>query len=280
LVVLHAALCTLWVWHCVGTWRSAARHTQRGGKSVWASLARCTVAIGLFRLLLDLTSVSMPVVFEHVRIAVGDDRFGAIEFRLMRNGTELELSGGIGFGAAKELERILATARDLRTLTLNSPGGRFSEATAIASQVRKRRLDTHVVEQCHSACTIVFLAGRERRIGTTGQLGFHEPAIPGVKREHLASMIQREKDRLLAMGVRPDFVTRALDTPNASIWIPSHAELVEAGVVTRSGERMRSPASAVLDVAPTADRLLLSLLRKTSMVLAWPETYFGDGGRT
>jgi len=273
LVLLHLALAALWVWYFVGAWRSAARHRQRGGKAAWAGLARFVIVIAVFRVLADFAEISIPLVYENMQIALGDNRFGDNDFRLTRNGTELEFSGGINFGTAQKFSSMLDAAPQVRVVRLNSPGGRLSEANTMAAEVRKRNLITHVVEQCHSACTTIFLAGRERWISASGKLGFHEPSVPGLKGAPLRDVIRREQDKLLSMGVSSAFAARALSTPNESIWIPSHAELLEARVLTRIVDESRLATAAEPKEIRSSERLFNLLLRKTSMVRAWPETY-------
>lgn len=47
LVVLMTTEFIVYVWQIVGVWRSAGKHESRGGKKVWAILARIGVCIGL-----------------------------------------------------------------------------------------------------------------------------------------------------------------------------------------------------------------------------------------
>lgn len=42
------------VWQVVGIWRSADRHEERGGKPVWAILAKIWIVLGLLRLVVGV----------------------------------------------------------------------------------------------------------------------------------------------------------------------------------------------------------------------------------
>jgi hypothetical protein len=272
LMLLYLALAALWAWYFVGTWRAASSHARTGGLAVCAGAAKLAVVVAISQLFTYFANVPLPIVSEHVRIAFGDTRFGEGRFTLLRDGTELAFSGGINIGTAREFQRRLAAAPQVRVLHLNSGGGRISEADVMAAEIRKRKLITFVSDECHSACTILFLAGRERWLGEQGKLGFHQPHFPGLRREHVRAIVHQEKRKLLSLGVEYDFAAKALSTPNDSIWIPSNAELLAAGVLTRFVDRQPRTASRQSAAMPPADRLSQLLFRKTPMVHAWPGT--------
>jgi hypothetical protein len=194
-------------------------------------------------LAIELPGSVVPVVSEHVRIAMGDQQFAASRFRLLRAGTELEFSGGINFGAVDELARMLDAASEVRVLHLNSSGGRMAEADLMAAEVRKRQLITYVSEHCESACTHVFLAGRERWIRARATLGFHQPSFSSLDRETTAGLIENERRQLRSMGLPEAFVSKALNTPSDKIWRPTHEELLAAGVISGVSDGSRFAAS-------------------------------------
>lgn len=80
-----------------------------------------------------------------------------------------------------------------------------------------------------SACTLAFVAGRQRVLKKGAQLGFHRAIFAGD--DKLDDSTERSIYR--AAGVPAAFIDRALATSNASIWSPTDAELLAAGVVTR-----------------------------------------------
>jgi len=47
LVVLIIAQVGLFIWQAVGIWRSASKHVGRGGKKVWAILAKIAICLGV-----------------------------------------------------------------------------------------------------------------------------------------------------------------------------------------------------------------------------------------
>jgi hypothetical protein len=242
LVCFMVLLLALSTWQMVGIWRSATRYADKGRK-FWGGAAKAAVVIGIARLAIELPVSFVPVVSEHVRIAMGDQQFGASRLRLLRDGTELEFSGGINIGAVDELTRMFDAASDVRVLHLNSPGGRLAEADLMAAEVRKRRLITYVSERCESACTHVFLAGRERWISERAVLGFHQPSFSSLDRETTAGLIENERHRLRSMGLPDAFVSKALDTPSDKMWRPTHEELLAAQVISGVSDGSRFAAS-------------------------------------
>jgi hypothetical protein len=242
LVCFFILLLALSTWQMVGIWRSATRYAETGRK-FWGGAAKAAVIIGIARLAIELPGSVVPMVSEHVRIAMGDEQFGASRFRLLRDGTELEFSGGINFGAVDELARMLDAASQVRVLHLNSPGGRLAEADLMAAEVRKRHLITYVSEHCESACTHVFLAGRERWISKRAILGFHQPSFSSLDRDTTAGVIENERRQLRSMGLPDAFVSKALDTPGDKMWRPTHEELLAARVVSGVSDGSRFAAS-------------------------------------
>jgi hypothetical protein len=203
--------------------------------------------------LLEVPASYLPAISEHVRIAMGDRQFGERRLRLLRDGNELEFSGGITMGAADELARILEAAPQVRVLHLNSPGGRITEADLMAAEVGKRRLITYVAERCESACTHVFLAGHERWIGERAIIGFHQPSSPRTTGETSAGLIAEERRHLRSAGLPDDFVDKALAAPSDQIWRPSRQELLAARVISGVADGSRFAASGRIASASPAE---------------------------
>ena len=120
--------------------------------------------------------------------------------------------------------------------------------------MRKRHLDTYVEHYCASACTQVFVSGRERVIGPEGELGFHQAV--GVNSSGETSAIAAASTRPLTplsvfgingndtlrlayeqAGLDPPFIAKALARGHDDMWVPSQAELAAAKVITRRAER-------------------------------------------
>ena len=152
---------------------------------------------------------------------------------MLRDGEELELSGGITFGAAKEFSRFVDAMGAVKVVHLNSPGGRILEAQRIGDLIARRRLSTYVSARCLSACTVIFLNGVERLISPTARLGFHQPDFPGLTTEQRRDIVLKEEQRLVSLGVSREFARKANQAEPKDMWFPTIAELITAGVVTR-----------------------------------------------
>jgi uncharacterized protein DUF4339 len=250
------------LWQMIGVWRSATHHPARGGKAFWAGLAKLMVIVGAIRMSADFANTFWPIISEHVRISLGDDRFGTHRFRLLRDGTELEFSGGINVGVAKEFAQMLDAASQVHVLHLNSMGGRIAEADLMASKVRQRGLTTYVSEECDSACTHIFLAGKERWISDHAKVGFHRPDFPGLKSEDVRPLVEDERRLLLSIGLPADFVTKALTTSSNAMWRPTATELAAAHVISGVVDNAQFAASGQFaSLASDSDRIAGLLTR-------------------
>jgi hypothetical protein len=156
--------------------------------------------------------------------------------RVMRDGTEIEVSGGFKLGIAREFRRILEESPDLRVVHLDSMGGWVNEGEAIRRMIADRGLSTYVADICVSACTVAFAGGVERWIHPLGRIGFHTFASSRLNSTEIAAYIAREKVNLAAAGYDPAFLDRALSVPYEEVWYPTPDELIGARVVTALAE--------------------------------------------
>jgi hypothetical protein len=264
-VVLAAASAT-WlvtgaavVWLVTGAWRSAARYRPGGGFN-WAALARLVLVICVARTAVTFVQSGAPQLHELYQIYTGDERVGKYTFRVLRDGRELEFSGGIPFGAADEFQRFIDAMGSVQLIHLNSDGGRISEAQLIAQIVQKKNLNTYVANRCMSACTIIFLSGHERLISTQGRLGFHQPDFPGMTAEERRDAIATEEQRLRQLGLSADFAHKANLAPPNDMWIPAVPELLREGVVTQVVNSFDYALSGLGQTIPTRSELEKILL--------------------
>lgn len=225
------------VWQLVGVWRSANRYRHErvslGKQAFWAGAAQFAVVLGLFRLFVEFGNVGLPQITELYRMAFMDDPdMPSYSVRIMRNGTETEITGGFKYGLTDDFIRILRASPQIRVVHLNSVGGRIGEAEKLYKLIRDRGLITYVSKECHSACTIAFAAGRERWLRDGAVLGFHSPAFPGMSDLDLAESVRNQKELFLSAGFESAFISRALATSNNSMWMPSSGELLRANVIT------------------------------------------------
>lgn len=220
-------------WQVVGTWRSATEHSKQSGRTAWAAIAKISLCLAVGSTGVQLWKRGGPQIGEMYAIYSGDEKVGKYTFRVLRDGAELEFSGGITFGAAKEFARFADAMGALKVVHLKSLGGRIEEAQRIGDLVKKRGLDTYVATSCLSACTIIFLNGKNRYITADAKVGFHQPNFAGLTAEERSQYAKREEGRLRQLGVSASFAKRANETPPEEMWIPKTSELIEGNVATR-----------------------------------------------
>jgi hypothetical protein len=225
----------LLVFQSVGVWRAAARSSR-----LWAGLARLSVVAGITLVGVRFNQVGGAQVEQAWRMAYEDDPdIAPFSLRLMRDGQELEITGGFKFGLTKQARALAAKAPDLETVHLASGGGRIGEAIALTRLIQERGLATYVGTTCLSACTIAFIAGRERILKTGARLGFHRAAFAGA--ESGAAMASL----LLAAGIERAFVEKVAAQPASGMWYPGEGELKAAHVITATADSYRFAASGL-----------------------------------
>jgi hypothetical protein len=237
LMLVWIAIVAVTTWQLVGIWRSATHYAarrRRGGRNTfWGVLAKIAVVLGVLNSVVQFARAGTPQLSETFKMAfMGDPKMPAYFLRVMRDNSEIEITGGLKFGLTEDFEKTLREFPRIHVVHLNSVGGRIGEAAKLYHAIKDRGLITYVDAACLSACTLAYAAGRERWIAPTGQLGFHGPAFPGFSAANLASAVTMQKGLMVASGFDPAFVDRALAVPDTQIWQPTLQELTNARVVT------------------------------------------------
>ena len=238
-------------WLRVGAFRSAQRRARErhaaGRRAFWPRLAQVTLAPPL---LLDagmLYFVGMLLWTFFPMAFANDPALPNYSVRVLSGGTSIEVEGGIKYGLAGALEAALDSHRGVRTVVLESPGGRLGASEQVAELVSARGLDTEVATHCESACTRIFVAGRNRVLRAGARLGFHSGRTDlSLPTAAVAAMNQTFAARYVAAGVAADFMARVEAVAPTAIWYPSDGELLAAHVVTRIEG---APAASPTDTA-------------------------------
>ncbi len=244
LIVLLSAL---------ATWRSLARAGQRHvvidnlatfGRLFVGTTAPLVALFGFF----SLMPRAGDELSEALQILPGPD------WSISPAGTPgvLRLSGIFQYGVSDALASALAHDPSIRRLELDSPGGDCGQGLALAALVEKRSLSTFVGHQCSSACTLVFVAGKERVLRAGAKLGFHRARSPvwddaltddDKYNSHLITYLESK-------GVAASFARKAFQVPNNDIWYPSVEELLAAGVINNTSQSQTIARS----VSPSTSR--------------------------
>jgi hypothetical protein len=147
----------------------------------------------------------------------------------------LRLSGEFQHGVSDALASALARDPSIRLLELDSPGGDSDQGLELGALVEKYSLSTFVRNRCASACTFVFVAGRERLLMPGAKLGFHrvrsviwddQITDDNKYNEHITAYLE-------AKGVTASFAQKVFRVSNDDIWYPSVDELLGAGVISK-----------------------------------------------
>jgi len=222
---------TLSLWSAVGAWRSAEFHSLRGGRRVWGRIVMVLVAAGLLRLAI-VGVEQAPIVNQSLMLAFGHDTMPGAQLHVLNRATEVEIAGGLSFGTSDRLRVILDATPTIRLVQLNNIGGWISEGVKLARLVEERKLATYTRRECDSACLLVFMAGRDRFLGSNAKLGFHEASIAGIGGEIASEGTQTIRAALQRRGAPERFIAQAVSTPASSVWYPTDEELIAAHVVT------------------------------------------------
>lgn len=230
IMLLFGVVLLLTAWQLIGVWRSADKHVQRGGNPIWVGIAKLMVVIGLIGAASSLFTQE-AVLAEGARMLLGKDNISPYSIRVIGNGTELELSGGMPFGTTEAIEKALRSSPSVRVIHLNSVGGRINEGYKLYSLIREKKLITYTSTECASACTVAFLAGKEKYLGENGKLGFHSSSIGGQEGEVVQNINNDIRKTLKSSGVPDDFINHALSISSKDIWFPTKQELLQANVI-------------------------------------------------
>jgi hypothetical protein len=232
LLVAWPLLLLLTVWCIVGAWRSASEYAASGGSGLWSGLAKLVLFLSALGTLVNVAFEFVPNVGDWARQARGIDPIGNVQATLSPDGRKLRLQGPIGLGDAERVRRLVAEAKAVRVVELESPGGRLIEAVAIAEVVKSATWNTRATGDCESACTLIHMAGTKRQLMPGARLGFHR-ASTGTVNPVWDNLANRELARVYRDAGLPErMIARALATPASLMWHPTRDELAGAGLLS------------------------------------------------
>ncbi|MBI1239238.1 MAG: hypothetical protein GC199_07830 [Alphaproteobacteria bacterium] len=220
------------VWQIVGCWRSAARviraRVGTGRLSLGPRFAQGAIILGAIATLPFLWPIARQA-YDLALISAGLDEVAEYHIDVVED--ELQLVGYINFISAREMLNYLKYNPGITLIYLESAGGRIGPAQALGKAMHERQLKAYVEVECSSACTLAFVAAKERIAHTGARLGFHQSTVIGdVEHDMPVDTIQR--DFLIANGIDPAFADRAARVPATTIWYPTLEELADAKVIT------------------------------------------------
>jgi len=230
IVSMYCILMTITVWQVTGTWRAAENYKKRTGRWGWTVAAQIAVIVVVFQLVKPFTD-GMEQIVDFVAIATETDQASAFEVGL-KGDSDLHINGYIAFKLVDEFDKYISQSNDIKSVHLSSAGGRLGPALHISNLIRARQINTFADTGCYSACTIVFIGGKDRVVTVGTKLGFHRGSMAGATDADMRSIQAEERNYLLARGVPRSFIRKAYNTPSDRMWYPTYRELMKANIVT------------------------------------------------
>ena len=243
-----------WGWGAWGTWMSAGKHTQRGGKRLWANVAWIILIFGLIGTVANAVNIQ-SALGEYLRTALGKQWGPETTFEVRADGRSILLKGGINDDTAERFVKALDAAPGVHTVVLHSSGGWVTQGRRLAKIIAGRGLDTYVEQDCASACTIAFLAGKSRAADPAARIGFHAFHSMGGFDEKFAQSTDEKlaRETYGEAGLSPAFIDRIVRTSHDDVWYPTHDELLRAGVFTRTS--LGGETATLATAASTREKL-------------------------
>lgn len=223
----------VWIWAARGTWLSATRDGLAEGSL--GGLAKILVVVGAVLVVIEVVQ-ARSAVLEQWRVALGKQIGAEFSIRVSPDATTVVFNGGMNDGAAAALEQALDRAPSVTTVSLASKGGWANEGRWIGRIISTRKLNTYVDAECRSACTLAFLAGRVRALGAHGRLAFHQ--VNSLATSAIGRYFTRIQTRYIyaGIGLKRDFISKIVSTPQDALWYPTTRELLDAHVITSTAE--------------------------------------------
>lgn len=222
-------------WQTVGVIRSSINHIKNPNKvKIWGYLAMFFVSLGILQNFNLYKTSFVPQLVSLFKIAFLDDPdIPEYKITVTENSTELKIDGGIKKGLLKDVKKIILRTPSIKTINLESLGGRQGVAIDFYKLINDRNFNTVTNKECLSACTIIFAAGKNRWIGVNGRLGFHSSAFEGMSEKDankglINIFLQINKDKQIPIN----FLKKTNDIPAKEMWYPSIDELKANNYIT------------------------------------------------
>ena len=169
---------------------------------------------------------------------------------------EYELEPSLDWGDIAVFGAYILDFPQITTLVLTGRGGDGRAASRLAEQIENNQLDVVAQGRCNSACTTLFLAGRNRYLADGASLGFHASTVLA---EEERDFYERNRARrgwknvfdyvpsvyefgytdaiekisyYLRRGVDLEFTLHSLSIAPSEIYEPTREQLFKAGVLT------------------------------------------------
>lgn len=229
-IVEVAVLATGALWWGVGVLRSALGHGAAGGSAL-VSLAAALTGLGAFVWVgLFWWQSARFVAVDVWATLTGNAPPAAVSVEA--GGSRALLAGDLEFGSMRALRAVLDAQPSIRSVRLDSRGGRVAEGLALGELIAARNLDTVVTGECSSACVTAFAGGRARLIAPTARIGLHSAGGIGVSAAAAADANRRSDRFIAARGVDLRVLDKGAAVAHDAIWFPEPVVLLASNLAT------------------------------------------------
>ena len=180
-----------------------------------------------------------------------------LNFDMRAEDPKHEFTGQLEMYDSNEIAAYLFDYPEIKTLRITGPGGFAPAAREIADKLIRFEVDTVAFGECNSACSTIFLAGKNRTLEPDATLGFHRQWIDKPQERKYYNAMRETKgwkdefdylgwvydvlvDNLVndirfmeSRGVSLDFISETLETDSYNMWRPTREELLAGGVITQ-----------------------------------------------
>ncbi|PCI03116.1 MAG: hypothetical protein COB78_10930 [Hyphomicrobiales bacterium] len=225
-------VCTILIWQIVGTWRAITTNLGSFGDPMASWLAYGALAVAI-------AATGFQVLDQYAgkfsKPAYWKENLPIPKLLVSKDGFAIHINGEINFTTNTALLNTIAKFPNAKTVTLASEGGLIYAARALANTIIAKNLDTKVIKQCASACTIVFMAGNHRTIGKAAKLGFHRYKFEiqnPIRKASLNDEQKKDIEFFRERGASETFLQQAFKAAHINLWYPDKEMLILEGVVT------------------------------------------------
>lgn len=242
-LLLLFMLLVVMIWHFFGTWRSATFYSLKPEKqkSYWGGIAKVLLVLGAIKSAGFMIPYCNTVIVL-MTIAFGNDpSIPDYKITITELGTELKIEGGMKYGLIRDVETLLKSAPDVKTVNLESVGGRIGVGDDLYELIVRYQLNTVTNDLCVSACTIAFAGGKERWMGIGARLGFHASKFETLSESETREQKNPMNNKIaLKNGTSKAFLNKGDTTPNKDMWYPTRDELFSEKYITSIAPKAHS----------------------------------------
>lgn len=221
---------------------STLRFTEEHYKKFGISVIKTSLLAGLFLSILVISvsaidAIQSIIFSQNSKASSGQGHAPAYLLSADMVKKEYYIEGTIDFGISRDFRLLLEQQPEGSRVILASQGGSIYEGRGLAVLIQDHDLDTHVIDECSSACTLAFIGGQRRTLGASAKLGFHQYSMDYANLHQVTPFHDPVKEQehdsefMLQRGISKEFVDRVFEQLHQDIWFPDHASLVRFGVV-------------------------------------------------